>query len=249
MTYRERMERRAEKRAEWAEKREAKSASRFNGARQILEHIPPGQPILVGHHSEKRHRRDLEKVDNHMRAGIEHANMAGHHRAAASTILHNLDRAIYDDDPDAVEQLEARIEALEAKRERIKAYNKSARKGAPDLSLLDEGEREEVQVNIRIGYMTPRSNFPAYVLSNLGGNIKRNRDRLAAVKRRQELAAAAEESPEGFTIIGTGEYINVVFADVPPRETREALKAAGFWYSKGRWNGQAANLPAELRRD
>ena len=29
------------------------------------------QPILVGHHSEKRHRAALDKVDTNMRKGIE----------------------------------------------------------------------------------------------------------------------------------------------------------------------------------
>ncbi|WP_143132963.1 DUF3560 domain-containing protein, partial [Brucella cytisi] len=32
--------------------------------------IPFGQPILVGHHSEARHRRTIEKADRAMRASI-----------------------------------------------------------------------------------------------------------------------------------------------------------------------------------
>ncbi len=32
-------------------------------ARELASHIPMGQPILVGHHSEGRHRRDLAKID------------------------------------------------------------------------------------------------------------------------------------------------------------------------------------------
>lgn len=31
---------------------------------QLTEHIPPGQPILVGHHSERGHRRTLERAQN-----------------------------------------------------------------------------------------------------------------------------------------------------------------------------------------
>ncbi|WP_132290495.1 DUF3560 domain-containing protein [Kribbella sp. VKM Ac-2568] len=34
--------------------------------RQISDHIPLGQPILVGHHSERRHRRDIERMDRLM---------------------------------------------------------------------------------------------------------------------------------------------------------------------------------------
>lgn len=51
---------RAERRLEKAQQAAENSLKR---AREIGSHIPMGQPILVGHHSEKRHRRDLEKID------------------------------------------------------------------------------------------------------------------------------------------------------------------------------------------
>lgn len=38
--------------------------------------IPLGQPILVGHHSEKRHRRAIEKADNAMRKSVEETEKA-----------------------------------------------------------------------------------------------------------------------------------------------------------------------------
>jgi Domain of unknown function (DUF3560) len=41
---------------ELAEKHESISTGRHLAAREQLQMIPPGQPILVGHHSEKRHR-------------------------------------------------------------------------------------------------------------------------------------------------------------------------------------------------
>lgn len=37
----------------------------------ITEHIPFGQPILVGHHSEKRARKDAERIENGMRKAIK----------------------------------------------------------------------------------------------------------------------------------------------------------------------------------
>ena len=36
------------------------SEARFEQGMGILSYIVPGQPILIGHHSERRHRRDLE---------------------------------------------------------------------------------------------------------------------------------------------------------------------------------------------
>jgi len=48
-----------------AEKHENISTGRHFTARQQLEIIPLGQPILVGHHSEKRHRSHLKRIDQH----------------------------------------------------------------------------------------------------------------------------------------------------------------------------------------
>ena len=48
-----------------AEKHANIANGRHFAARERLEMIPLGQPILVGHHSEKRHRRDLKRIDEH----------------------------------------------------------------------------------------------------------------------------------------------------------------------------------------
>ena len=58
MGYRERRLAKAERLREWAEKRQAKSAAAFKGVHTIADGIPFGQPILVGHHSERHARRD-----------------------------------------------------------------------------------------------------------------------------------------------------------------------------------------------
>ena len=64
MTRRERLEARLQRREEWAAKRQAKASRSFSAARAAVEGIEPGQPILVGHHSEARHRRALDRCDN-----------------------------------------------------------------------------------------------------------------------------------------------------------------------------------------
>jgi hypothetical protein len=45
--------------------------------------IPFGQPILVGHHSEKRHRRDLARIDSGMSKGFEEGRKADRLAAAS----------------------------------------------------------------------------------------------------------------------------------------------------------------------
>lgn len=183
MTYRERRERRIEKLNEWAEKRVVKSDSAYQEARKLGGSVPFGQPIIVGHHSEGKMRRLAGKIDNKMRQSVENQAKAEEMQSKAANIASALDRAIYSDDADAIEQLEARIAGLEAERDSIKAYNLSRRQGRPDASLVRGARRREAEDG---RFMAKNGTFPPYVLSNLSGNITRNRKRLEMLKRKRD---------------------------------------------------------------
>ncbi len=180
MTYRDRRQAKAERLREWAKKRERKAEALRERVDTIADAIPFGQPVLVGHHSEGRHRRDLERIAGGMRRSFEDAEKAREFERRADGIEGALERSIYSDDDDAVPRLTARIAELEAERERIKAYNASCRKGAPDESLLDGTQRETLATVRRVApYQLGKGGaFPGYALSNLSGNIARNRKRL-----------------------------------------------------------------------
>lgn len=63
----ERAEERAERFEGYQEKRASEAERAHEVVSQICEHIPLGQPILVGHHSERRARKDAERIENGMR--------------------------------------------------------------------------------------------------------------------------------------------------------------------------------------
>lgn len=67
----ERAEERAERFGEYSEKRAAESSNAHAAVREIADAIPFGQPILVGHHSEKRARKDAERIHNGMRKAVD----------------------------------------------------------------------------------------------------------------------------------------------------------------------------------
>jgi hypothetical protein len=170
MTRRERLERKAERLNEWADKRDAKASAAYEQSREIAERIPFGQPILVGHHSERGHRADIGRIDGAMR------------RSRAENIERAAKNAIYSDDPDAVEQLTAKIARLEARRERIKAYNRTCKAGQEhgDLSILAEPEARDLLSTMRaVPYQCKNGRFPSYALTNLGGTIRTAQKRLA----------------------------------------------------------------------
>lgn len=69
MSYAEQVEKRVERKLEKAERYETYAANadtraekRDRTAHDISSAIPFGQPILVGHHSERRHRGDIERI-------------------------------------------------------------------------------------------------------------------------------------------------------------------------------------------
>ncbi|WP_415563994.1 DUF3560 domain-containing protein, partial [Escherichia coli] len=48
-------------------KRASESAQALDEVERLAAMIPPGQPILVGHHSERRARRDAQRIENGMK--------------------------------------------------------------------------------------------------------------------------------------------------------------------------------------
>lgn len=255
-TRRERLERKLEKRAEWAAKARARSAARLSTAHDMASVIPFGQPILVGHHSEKRDRNYRGRIQSNFEKGFEEANLAKHHAEKADGLEAQLDSSVFSDDADAVEQLQARIAEREVKRDRYKAVNAAWKKaGKPKsddaegwarvASLLATDEEKALALRgLKTLQLCPyhEKPFPSYVFSNLSANIRRDKGRIEEVRRRQARAAKAEEAG-GVVVEGTGEWCRVTFAEKPARAVLDALKAAGFMWGGGSWTGKRASLP------
>ncbi|MBR0998791.1 phospholipid N-methyltransferase [Bradyrhizobium japonicum] len=67
----DRAEQRADRFEDYSEKRMADAERARKAVAEIADNIPFGQPILVGHHSEKHARRDKEKIDAGMRKAVQ----------------------------------------------------------------------------------------------------------------------------------------------------------------------------------
>lgn len=219
-TYRERREARADRREDWADSRRRKAGEANARADQLSERFAMGQPILVGHHSEKGARRDQERMHGALRKTVEHHDMAKRHDEAADTIRRQLDTSIYRDDVDELERLEAKVEKLEAKRARIKAVNRwfqsnrkrhgfakrfvgwgeTATNREPFAALMKDAQTaleltaEEV-ADLSAGYDFQGSiGYPSYALQNLGGTINRTKKRIPAARKRAEDRARVAEA-------------------------------------------------------
>jgi hypothetical protein len=89
----ERAEARVARRSDWADKAHRRSDAAFRGAMGAIDGIPPGQPILVGHHSERRHRAALNRHDSRMRRAIDESQLAQRHEQRAAGAERTADRA------------------------------------------------------------------------------------------------------------------------------------------------------------
>lgn len=189
MTYRERREAKAERLREWADKREAKAdglrAATPDGLRHDWAFIT--QPGRIPERDRMRARDE--------RANDHEATAARFSRRAAA-IEAQADHAIYSDDKDAAERLTERIAELEAERDRVKRYNATARKGAPDYSLLAEDDRKALMSMARVGQLRDDRAIPRYHLTNLSANINRQKKRLEALRD-----AAADVHPKPLRVI------------------------------------------------
>lgn len=241
MTRRERLESKLDRRLEWAEKRQSKSAALIAGhAVYRGDHAFNFQP---GHIPQRA--RIIAQEDR----AFEHRQVARHHEEKAAGLSTQLATSIYSDDPDAPERLREKLASLEAERDRIKAYNKSCRAAAKsgqsfgDLTLLDEAQRKSLEITARVcPYQLGKGgSSPAYVLTNLGGNISRAKERLAEIERRAARQAAAEQAG-GVVISRNTEhgYCSVTFAEKPDRSVLDALRSAGFAWTGG---GAGAGIP------
>jgi chromosome segregation ATPase len=252
-TRRARLEARLERRTAWAGKATQRSEARLARARGIGDRIAFGQPILVGHHSEGRARADAERIHSNMSKAVEESRLASHHEQRAAGIAAQLERSVFSDDDDAVEALEARIAEREAQVAHRKAVNAAFKKALGDTparfaALVASGLMSRAEALSIAGTMARNSYerpFPSYSLTNLNANIRRDRERIAELQRRQARTQDAQ-AQGGVKLEGVGEYVRVTFAEKPAREVLEALREAGFRWGAGSWVGERTRLPAAV---
>lgn len=152
---------------------------------------------------------------------------------------------ISSDDPNALEKLRKKLEKREKHQELMKAANAAIR-----LKDTQEGDRrlcelgftaEEIK-ELRTPDYCGRVGYPAYELSNNNAVIRKTRERIAELEKRQ-----TEQAPEGWTFEGGEVAINtdlnrvqIFFEGKPDEDLRAKLKGRGFRWapSQKAWQRQ-----------
>lgn len=116
--YEERRNKRIERYEHLSAKARRESNARSNSTANRILMSTPGQPILVGHHSERAHRRLIKRANDDIRKSIELSEKSDYYERKAKSALNS--NAIYNDDPEAINKLKDKLERLEREREEIK---------------------------------------------------------------------------------------------------------------------------------
>ena len=233
MGYLERKQAKIERYHQYADNAEDRSEAAHKGVRAIADHIPFGQPILVGHHSERHARRDAERIHNGMGKAIAEADRAAYWRRRAEALENDTSISRYD--PDAVPLLEAKVALLEEQRDSMKRVNKAVKAKCKPASLVGLSEAE-VSYAERLLAAGPdfmgRVGLAPYVFTNLSANIRRYKARLDQARQDASQRWSAEERREL--------AIDAFYKGRHPAFKDAVMQRVSAWlrdgtYEKGKW--------------
>ena len=223
-------------------------------ARKIADMIPFGQPILIGHHSEGRHRRDIGRINSLTGKAIEASEAAQSLAARADAAESN--RAISSDDPEALDRLKVKLASIEAERAQCVAINKAIRAA--------KGDKAKAAANLQAlgltalhaaDYLTPdfagRIGVPAYRLSNLAGNAGNVKKRIEALEAKASREPMPDEQIGEVTIQEQDNRVQILFPGKPSDEIRARLKSNGFRWSPtaGAWQRMPSAWAWQVARE
>jgi Domain of unknown function (DUF3560) len=244
---RDRFESRKERRLDNAHRQGLKnrklSKSFYERSTSMARCIPMGQPILIGHHSEKRDRRFRRRLWDLMGQSVAANDKAKYYEEKAEAIESN--QSISSDDPDAIDKLKAKIAAAIERQDLMKAGNKIVK----SKKLTIEQKIEQLKVaghspQILQPDFCGRVGYADYELTNNNANIRRMKQRLEQLERAfinaVEKGDTEQEYPDLDLIVRHARTINriqLIFSGKPSLEIRNLLKSYGFRWapSEGAW--------------
>jgi hypothetical protein len=244
---RDRFESRKERRLDNAHRQGLKnrklSKSFYDRSTSMARCIPMGQPILIGHHSEKRDRRFRRRLWDVMGQSVAASDKAEYYEQKAAAIESN--QSIFSDDPDAIEKLKEKIAAAVDRQDFMKAGNKIVK----SKKLTIEQKIEQLKAAGHSAMILQpdfcgRVGYADYELTNNNANIRRMKQRLEQLEKALvnavEVGDTEEEYPDLDLIVRHARTINriqLIFSGKPSVQIRNLLKSHGFRWapSEGAW--------------
>lgn len=221
--------------AEKAKELQAEADQLYQYDRKQMDLIPLGQPILIGHHSERGHRAALKRSHNRLNKMCELQNKAEYYQRKASSMNH----AISSDDEDAITKLKTKLAKLEARQERMKQINAGYRKqgGIDAIPGLTDEDKAHLKAEMQRcpWYDKP---YPSFYLSNNNAEMRRLKQRIAELEKKAQEVPREAIKGNGYTITENQEDNRIWFKfdEKPSSEICRLMRLYGFNFSKSRGN-------------
>lgn len=220
--------------------RKAREAASLRETNRKIAEVMAGTPVLRGHHSERRHRRELERMSKRDERAF--ALMSEAEELARRARAVELNTSISSDDPEAIEKLREKLAEHEAERAEMKRLNAVHRKCGWQAVAWDVGVKRATELRERALATADDKPFPAYALTNIGATIRRVKERIEQLENAREAQPFAQRV--GDAVIEEAENrVRIRFDGKPDAAMRQALKSAGFRWapSLGVWQRHASN--------
>lgn len=210
-----------------------KSSECAGNSINMLSGLGAGQPILVGHHSEVKHRRLLERSDNAMRRAVEEDKKSRYYAEKAASVG---TAGISSDDENAIEKLNDKLQSLVKMQDKMKLINKQYKKGGWDaITAVPETEVKQLKQKLALFTYYPKP-YPSFELTNNNARINATKMRLAALQRMKTIEVKTEDY-DTFVFRVEDNRVQFVFEGKPEQKVREVLKRHAFKWSptRGAW--------------
>lgn len=240
-SYELKLQQRKERLEDHANRLRNEGNARINRAHTMAEAIPFGQPILIGHHSEKRDRNYRGRIHNGFAKGFETLKAADEVASRAASVGTG---GVSSDDPDGVAKLKEQLAKCEANQTRMIAANKALRKN-DDGALRTIGFNDATIAKLKEPDFCGRTGFPSFETTNNGANIRRIKERIEVLERNATRETKETERQDGLRILENADEnrLQIIFPSKPSEQARAILKKHGFRWSPmaGAWQRHLNN--------
>ena len=225
--YDERIEAKASRLEERAAKARQQSNAVYMESKRMVDCIPMGQPILVGHHSENRDRRFRQRAWGKLGQSVKLDEKADYYDRRSQSVGSG---GIASDDPEAMKKLKDKLVSLESSQETMKLVNKQYRTGGWDAITAISKDQVKALRDCFQNY--ERQPFASYSLSNNSAEIRRVKQRIQELGKLYSLPPVEFENDDFSLSVDDGK-IRIDFHKGKPNEcTRKLLKSNAFKWSR-----------------
>ena len=220
MTYQEKKERRIERYKNLSIKNKKIAEEKSNQFHELVQSVPFGQPILIGHHSEGASRRRSRRIHDTLGQSVKAHEKAEYYEEKAEAVANN--KAISSDDPEAITKLKQKIADLEN-------GDKLAKKANAIIRSKILTKEEKIIEMKKLGLETES-------YARHGYNFFYNSANIRDAKKRLQILIKNSETPTTVKIYGDIKIVDnsetnriqIFFPGIPTPEIREQLKKSSF---------------------